>query len=197
MVIWLTDTGKEGLFGADGKPLAAVAALLGKGYGIATLDMFGQGEFVAAGGGKALASVRLAPPGADRDSFLRAACFTFGYNPPLLAQRVHDVMSLAEFLRQGEGGRVAARIHLVAVGQQAGPVGLAARFMLGDWIHRAAIDTRGFDFRAVERFDDPMFLPGILRYGGLGALWSLNQPLATVSIRGAEDVSGAIAAALR
>ena len=97
-VIWLTDSGKEALFAADGGVIPAVAKLIGKGYVVASIDMFGQGEFVA--GGKSLKAQRLVQGGTGRGT-PRPACYTFGYNPPLLVQRIHDVMSLAAYLGRG------------------------------------------------------------------------------------------------
>lgn len=184
VVVWLSDTGKDALFGSDGKPVAGVASLLQKGYSLASLDLFGQGEFIGPGGGHALESVRMV------GARMPAACFTFGYNSPLFVQRVHDVMSLVGFLEHDESDRKADVIHLVAIGRQAGPIGLAARFLLGNAIRRAAIDPQGFDFNTVDRLDHLMFLPGILRYGGMDALWLLNPPRTTARIEGDKAVAG-------
>ncbi|MCX6880296.1 MAG: acetylxylan esterase [Verrucomicrobia bacterium] len=191
VVIWLTDTGKDALFGSDGQPIAGVDALLRKGYAVASVDLFGQGEFVGSGSGLAIKSVRMVR------AHMSAACFTFGYNPPLVVNRVHDVMSLVEFLRQEQGKRKAGHLGLVAIGREVGPVGLIARFMLGDRIKQAALDSQDFDFNTVDRLDDPMLVPGILRYGGMDALWLLNQPLATARIKGAGDVGRIFATARR
>jgi len=174
VVIKLTDTGKEGIFGTDGKPLPEILALVRGGSAVAAVDLFGQGDFVQ--GGKPLESVPVIPRGKGDQPYQRAACYHFGFNPPLLIQRVHDVMSLVEFLRRGDGDRKPERIQLAAVGKQVGPVALMARFMLGERVDKAVIDAQGFDFGAVHRIDDPMFLPGILRYGGMDALRKLSQP---------------------
>jgi len=192
VAIWLTDTGKDALFDTDSKPVPGVAALLHQGYGVAAIDMFGQGEFVGSDGGRAIQSVRLVPRGKGKDPYQKAACYTFGYNSPLVVQRVHDVMSLAAFLQREKGDPKVECIHLVALGQQAGPVGLLARFMLGDRIAKAAVDTQGFDFSTVDRLDHPMFFPGILRYGGVEALWELNRPLSTATLHGADTVAGVL-----
>ena len=190
MVVWLADAGKDAVVGDGDRPPAAVGALLDKGYGVASIDMFGQGEFVE--GGKAVESVRVIPRGKGERPSQRAACYHFGYNPPLAVRRVHDVMSLVEFLRREGGERKSRRIHLVAIGKQAGPVGLAARSMLGYHIDKAAIDVQGFAFDSVDRSTHPMFFPGILRYGGIEALWMLNRPLGTARISGADAVPDAL-----
>jgi hypothetical protein len=195
VAIWLTDTGKDGLFGTDGKPSPGVELLLRQGYGLAALDMFEQGEFVGTGGRQAIESVRMVSALTEDDPRHGAACYTFGYNPPLVMERVHDVMALAEFLQHGEPELKTEHILLVAIGRQAGPVGLIARFMLGDRIKRAVINTEGFDFNTIDRLDDPMLLPGILRYGGMDALWMLNPPPGTVKAHGSEAAASALTAA--
>jgi len=171
--IWLSDSGKTGVLGEAGEPLAEVADVLRGGSAVAAVDLFGQGEFVS--DGDALQAVRVIPRGKDDRPSQRAACYHFGYNPPLIVQRVHDVMSLVEFLRRGNGERNAKHIRLLARGTQVGPVGLLARCVLGDRIDDATIDPGGFTFEAVDRIDHPMFLPGILRYGGMGALRRLAE----------------------
>jgi polygalacturonase/dienelactone hydrolase len=189
VAIWLTDSGKDGLFGVDGQMISGVKDLVRQGFRVAGVDLFGQGEFVK-GGGKAVESARLVP---SKDADPKAACFTFGYNPPLFVQRVQDVMSLVEFLQHGDGAPAAKRIHLVALGQQSGPVGLAALALLGERIAKAAVDVKGFDFATVNRLDDPMSVPGILRYGGMEALWALNRSLPTAKVTGAEAAVQALA----
>ena len=191
-VIWLSDTGKDSMFGPDGDLIPAVSTLVGKGYCVASIDMFGQGEFLKAGDGKAIESVCIFPQGKITEPYQKAACFYFGYNPPLLIQRVHDVMSVAEYLRNGADEFTTKKIHLVALGRQAGPAGLIARFVLADYIDNAAIDPENFDFASVNKLDDPMFLPGILRYGGIEAIWTLNHPLGTVEIEGPDASVGAV-----
>ena len=189
-VIWLTDSGKQALFAPDGEVVPAIAALVREGHMIASIDMFGQGEFVA--GGKSLKLQRLVQGGKGNASAQRPACYTFGYNPPLAAQRVHDVMSLAALLSRGERNSKPQQVDLVAIGQQAGPVGLLARCILADRIRCAAIDTCGFDFSHVHRFDEPMFVPGVLRYGGVDGLWQAALRQETIKVRGADEAVDAI-----
>ena len=102
IVIWLTDTGKAGLSGSDRKLLPSITALARKGCGIASVDLFGQGEFVGSGSG-AVTSVRMMAKGKAEQPYEKSAGYTFGYNPPFLVQRAHHVMSLLEFLRRDDG----------------------------------------------------------------------------------------------
>jgi hypothetical protein len=184
-IIWLADGGKQDVFAPDGEAIHAITRLIRDGYTVASIDMFGQGQFVSSG--KSLDAQRLVQGGKGSRSGQSPACYTFGYNPPIAVQRVHDVMSLATYLSRGTGNHKGETIDLVAIGQQAGPVGLLARGMLGDRIGRAPIDTRGFDFREVSRLDDPMFLPGILRYGGLDGLWQVDPRHETVKVSEADE----------
>jgi hypothetical protein len=164
--------------------------LVRDGHTVASIDMFGQGEFV--GNGKSLATQRVLQEGKGSKPAPRPACYTFGYNSPLAIQRVHDVMSVVAFLSSDERRFKPDEIDLVAVGQQAGSVGLLARDMLANRIHRSAIDTCGFDFGKVNRLDDPMLLPGILRYGDLDALWQFASHDETVKVSGPEAAVDAI-----
>jgi hypothetical protein len=105
-------------------------------------------------------------------------------------------MSLAAFLGRAEHEEQPLkpkRIALVAIGPQAGPIGLLARDVLGDRIGRAAIDTAGFEFNQVNRLDDPMFLPSILRYGGMDGLWQVAPQQETSKVSGNEEAVKALA----
>jgi hypothetical protein len=170
MVVSLSDTGKDAVFDNAGALVPKVAAIVRDGSGVAAIDMFGQGMSTH---DKALDAVRMVAHRNGDKPNTKAACYTYGYNAPLLAQRVHDVMSLVEYLRRGDGPH-AGSIRLVAVGRQAGPVGLVARIILGDRISKADVDTCGFDFYRVDSLDQPMMLPGILRYGGIDGLSKLK-----------------------
>lgn len=119
----------------------------------------------------------------------RPPCYTFGYNPPLIVQRVHNVMSLVAYYSHELPDE---KVYLIAIGREAGPVGLLARAVLGDRIERAAIDCGGFDFRDVKRPDDPMFLPGILRYGGLDGIWQIVPPKETLKVSGGKEAVNAM-----
>jgi hypothetical protein len=100
------------------------------------------------------------------------AGYTFGYNRPLLAERVHDILTAVAFAK---GHPQAKTVHVVGW-ESAGPWAALARALAGDAVGRTAADLDGFRFEAVRAGDDPMMLPGALKYGGLGAFAALCAP---------------------
>src|SRR5205814_8209241 len=69
----------------------------------------------------------------------------------------------------------AQTIHLVGW-ESAGPWVVLARALAGDAVARTAADLNAFRFENVKANDDPMMLPGALKYGGLPALAALCAP---------------------
>jgi dienelactone hydrolase len=100
------------------------------------------------------------------------AGYTFGYNRPLVAQRVHDILTVVAFAKSQKGVQ---SVDLVGVGK-AGPWVALARGLCGDAVRRTAADLNGFRFEQVKDCNDPMMLPGGLKYGGLLTLASLAAP---------------------
>src|SRR5262249_34014486 len=85
-VVWLDDTGKSGLFSADGSVKPAVMQLVNSGATVLGADLLFQGEFLA--NGEAPQQTRVV--GGSREF----AGYTHGYNASLFAQRAHDVLTL-------------------------------------------------------------------------------------------------------
>jgi dienelactone hydrolase len=100
------------------------------------------------------------------------AGYFFGYNRSLVAERVHDILTAVTFARLAPGVK---SVHLVGFGE-AGPWVALARGLCGDKVARTAADLNGFRFEQVKSFDDPMMLPGALKYGGLTTLAALAAP---------------------
>jgi dienelactone hydrolase len=100
------------------------------------------------------------------------AGYTFGYNRPLLANRIHDILTAVACARAHEKTK---KVDLVGF-EAAGPWVLLARSLCGDTVARTAADVNGFRFDKVRRVDDEMMLPGVLKYGGLSALAALTAP---------------------
>jgi dienelactone hydrolase len=100
------------------------------------------------------------------------AGYVFGYNRTLLANRIHDILTVLAAARQETGAK---RLHLVGFGK-AGPWVVLARALCGEAVDRTAADLDGFRFEQVHNMDDEMMQPGALKYGGLPVLMALCAP---------------------
>jgi dienelactone hydrolase len=164
-VLWIDTNGKAGLYLSGGELKPEIKQLLAGGTAVAGIDLFGQGEFLAAGQ-PPLKNRRVSNP-------REFAGFTYGYNHPLFAQRVHDILALVAFVKNSE--RKPDRVDLVGL-DGAGPWVAAAAAQSGDAVGRVAVDTGGFRFQSVKTFDDANFLPGSVKYGDLPSLLALAAP---------------------
>jgi len=154
VVIWVHPAGKASLF-ADGKLTPTAKAILDTKAAILAVDVCGTGELA----------------GATRaDS--RFPGFTMGYNRPLVGERVHDILTAISFTKAHPQSK---EIRLVGW-ESAGPWVVLARSLAGDAVVRTAADLNGFRFESVRTNDDPMMLPGALKYGGMAAFASLCAP---------------------
>jgi hypothetical protein len=52
-----------------------------------------------------------------------------------------------------------------------------ARAVAQNNVEKCLADLNGFGFSKVEKLNDPMLLPGALKYGGIGGLAALAVPL--------------------
>lgn len=154
-VVWVHPAGKASLFQPNGKLVPEAQAVIDRNARILAVDVLGCGE---------LAGDR---PKVDP----RYAGYTFGYNPPLVAERVHDILTAIVYAQASLPGRV----QLVGW-ESAGPWALLAKALAGDRVQRCAADLNGFRFEAIQSMDDPMMLPGAVKYGGLGAFAALAAP---------------------
>ncbi|MHC4355008.1 MAG: acetylxylan esterase, partial [Planctomycetota bacterium] len=97
------------------------------------------------------------------------AGWTYCYNLPVFARRVHDVLAAISSVETGEVDVVGLEGvgHLVAaaVAQARGAVG------------RAAIGTDGFRFARLRDVYDINFMPGAAKYGDLPGLLALAAPV--------------------
>ncbi len=155
VVVWVDPAGLPGLW-KDGSLIAPARKLIDQKAGILAVEVLRTG----ATAGVKRTPVNRAFPG-----------YTFGYNRPLVAERVHDILTAVAFAR-GQGAKV---VHLV--GQEAaGPWVIMARALCGDAVSRTAADMHGFRFEKIVSLDDDMMLPGALRYGGLSTFAGLVSP---------------------
>lgn len=149
VVVWVHPKGKSSLW--DKTTWHATAKLLlDADHGIYAVDTLWTGE-----------QVGTKPSAVDKGY----AGFTFGYNRALLAQRVRDVLAICE----------SVKCHLVGWGAM-GPVAVLAKALAGDAVKKTAADLNGFSFEKIEDANDPMMLPGALKYGGMGAFLGLCAP---------------------
>jgi len=122
--------------------------------------------------GRAVALARLFAPDRTANPLVKnprqAPAYTYGYNHPLLAQRVHDVLTLVQFCRTRDQ-HPATSVRLVARGPAA-VIGAAAAFLAKDALAGAEVEQTGFRFASVTDYRDAAFLPGALKYGDLPAL---------------------------
>jgi len=154
MVVWVHPDGKISLLN-DGKLNVAAKQIIENKSHILAPDVFMTGEF------------KDAEAPAPSQQF---AGFTFGYNRPLLANRVHDILTAVAMART-----INNRVHLLGFGK-AGPWVLLARGLCGDAVARTVVDANQFDFDQVKTTSDEMMLPGALKYGGLLSFAALCAP---------------------
>ena len=102
-----------------------------------------------------------------------AACFAFGYNYPLFAQQVHDILTCIARARTKLGSE--GRLDIVGV-SGAGPWVAAAGWIARNAVSSLAISTDGFRFAQITDIEDPLLLPGAVKYGDLPASIGLSAP---------------------
>ncbi len=169
-VVWISREGKQALFDEAGEPRPAIARLLVGRRGRGGRGPAGprgiHGRWPAL-----VAKARLNKSG--HGAWTEYAGYTFGYDYPLVAQRVHDILSVVAYVR---GPRLGAESVTVAGLGGAGHWVAAACAQAGAAIDQAAIDTGGFRFANLTAIDDPDFLPGGAKYLDLPGILALAAP---------------------
>lgn len=155
VVVWVHPAGKSSVFQSGDRLVPEAQSLVDAGLRILALDVIGTGE-------SSWDFPKVDP---------RYAGYTFGYNSPLVAERVHDILTAIVAARQASNGPVS-----VVGWDAAGPWVVLANAVAGDAVGRCAADVNGFRFEAIRSMDDPMMLPGAVKYGGLGAVAALAAP---------------------
>jgi dienelactone hydrolase len=180
VALWLADSGLAGLGGETG-PLTPVARrLLDAGIAIACPELYLAGAME-----QPMNPVRSNDP--QRNEWRWAAAYTYGYNPSLVAHRVHDAASVAAFI-QNDPEMKDARI-ILAGGEGAGVVAAAAAALLQPRLAGAVIDTEGFRFASLNDQWHPLFVPGAVKYGDVPGLLALSAPVNPV-VLGEKGVKG-------
>lgn len=163
-VIWISELGKVGLLSRDGTPRAGVQRLLAEGRTVIGVDLLHQGELTT--DGNTVLRQRSLP---GEEGY---GGWTYCYNLPLFARRVHDILAVIQFVHQNDKS---AKIDIIGL-RQAGPLVAAAVVQSSGRIDRAAIHTDGFRFAKLTDVYDTRFLPGAAKYGDLPGLLSLAAP---------------------
>jgi dienelactone hydrolase len=167
-VVWADLRGKAALFTEDGKLIAPVQKLVDQGAAVICADLFLTGEWHVRG--EKPTSVPMQPQPHHKDvPFLG---YWLGYNRSVPAQRVHDLLSVIGHLPNRKDVK---EVWLVGVGD-AGPLAGMAAILAGKMVTRVAVDLRDFRFDRVTRVDDPLLLPGGLKYFRSGDLAGLCSP---------------------
>jgi hypothetical protein len=161
ITVWIDGRGKHALFDADGRPGNDVRKRLAKGETVLSADVYLTGEFLPKAAEVQLPTVR------------DFAGYTFGYNRPLVAERVRDILTVVAAARRQPNVK---QVHLLAT-REAGPWMLLARGQLPDGIGTTLVDIGDFSFAGLETPRRPDFLPGALKFGGLGGLLGLAGPV--------------------
>lgn len=168
--VWMTRTGKAGLLNDDGSPVAGVARLLESGRTVIGVDLLYQGESQPG----EFQNRQPALPG--EEAF---AGWTYCYNLPAFARRVHDVLATISWA----GNSGTTRVELLGLSAGPGPrdvghIAAGAACLAGDRLSRVAIATNGFRFADVEDVYHVDFMPGAVRYFDIPGLLSLAEPAA-------------------
>lgn len=182
-VLWIDGDGKANLFSGEGKPIPEVSRLLKAGFAIGSIDLYLTGDFTEDG-----KPVSRMPVVKNPREFVG---FTLGYNHPLFAQRVHDVLTLTSSTKYHQ--QMPEKVHLVGV-NGAGIMVAAACSLAGSAVSSAAVDTAGFRFSQITDIRDVNLLPGALKYGDVPALLALCAPT-KLAVAGETAQSVSVAAA--
>ena len=157
-VIWEHPAGKLTLLDENGKPIGPVQRILDAKFAVLCGDLFETGEYLPNGHGKE----------GTRPINKEFAGYTFGYNRTVLAERVHDILTLVAYAKS----RDSKFVHQCAL-EGAGVWALLAKGAAGEAILRSAIDLNGFDFDGIKDVSDENFIPGALKYGGVASFITL------------------------
>lgn len=173
VVVWVHgEEGKSSVLTQEGDLAEGPLALVELGYAVAALDPHGVGE--AAREGAVINDERFAG-------------YTFGYNYPVFAKRVHDMLTTVGFIVTTPDWDV-QQVHLAGMDALGGALVLAACGQIDDpKLGKAMAKLDGWRFDHVTSWKDDAFLPGAVKYGDVSALATRcgEQPLFVV-----DDKSG-------
>jgi dienelactone hydrolase len=164
-VIWTDEQGKSGLYTSDGSVKSHIQKLLNAGVTVIGIDLLYQGEFLA--DENSIKQQRCLP---DEEAY---AGWTYCYNLPLFARRVHDIRAVIALIKHNDSET--GRIAVVGL-NGTGPLVAAAVAQAQGTIARAVIDTSGFRFADLKDVYDVSFVPGAAKYNDLPGVLALLAP---------------------
>ncbi len=178
-VLWLSLEGEKAIL-SDGKPTANAAKLLAARMAVVCPSLYlpGQTENLKS------ASNRKAKSGTN--AFYEFSGYTYGYNPTLFAQRVHDALSMVTMMKNHP--QKPAQKILIAGTDNAGAIALAAAYLGRDAVAGVAVDLQDFTFAKLTNVWDQNFVPGATKYGDVTALLKLCAPLSVKERKSREEV---------
>ena len=110
------------------------------------------------------------------DSWQAWSGYTYGYNPPLLVRRVHDVLAVLAAASKLAGGKT-TEVVLQAQGEMAAVAALAAMIAGPEAVQRLEVKPEGFRFAKLTSQWATGFVPGAVKYGDLPAVLGLCAPV--------------------
>jgi len=159
-VIWIDKEGKAGLYTNDGSVKSPIRSLLDAGVNVIGVDLLYQGEFL---------NGEQSP---ERQRWLANeqgyAGWTYCYNLPVFARRVHDILAVIASVE-------ADKIDVVGLNGVGHLVAAAVARARGA-VACAVIDTEGFRFADLHDIYDIDFIPGAAKYDDLPGLLALAAP---------------------
>ncbi len=115
------------------------------------------------------------------DSWQAWSGYTYGYNPPLLIRRVHDLLTVLAALPQlVKTAKLKGEIKAVTLkgeGEMAAVAALVAMIAGPDVVQKVVVIPDGFRFAKLDNQWHPAFVPGAVKYGDLPALLGLCAPI--------------------
>ncbi|HAL73009.1 MAG TPA: acetylxylan esterase [Verrucomicrobiales bacterium] len=160
--LWLSLKGSDSVLTAAG-PTPVAQKLLDQGIAIACPDLYLRGMTEQLKAGDNLK--------AKANDFREFSGYTFGYNPTLLARRVHDAMTMVTMMQSQEKYPVKQlKIHGL---EGAGPIALVTGTVLA--LDGVTADLEGFRFADLKSPWDVNFVPGAVKYGDVDALLKLTK----------------------
>lgn len=161
-VVWADDKGKAALFTEEGKLAPAVQKLVQSGAAVVGADVFLTGEWNLP---EKPTAIPMVPQKYHKEvPFLG---YWLGYNRSIPAQRAHDLLSVIAHLKQRKDVK---EVWLMDAGH-AGPWANIAAILAGDKLTKVQLTNGGIDFNKVDSPENPMLLPGALKYFGDAEYW--------------------------